>query len=136
MTLAEMKNIDPRTVDKSKLTQRASVRINPKATQREKIAELLKQMNPYCYLDGDTVVITRFKETEVSINDCYFAYLGGVQIDIIAGNPNDRYNYITSRIRWASSPRWSTSSRRGASTKRCSSPMKPLNGHTTPFVGF
>ena len=77
-TLEQMKNIDPHNIDRNKLTQRNSVKIASELSQKEKVAELLRQMNPYCYLDGDTVVITRFKETEVSINDCYFAYLGGV----------------------------------------------------------
>lgn len=71
-------HIDISTIDRSKLAQRSDVRINPHATQREKVAELVKQINPYCYLDGGTVVITRFKDTEVSINDCYMAYLSGV----------------------------------------------------------
>lgn len=70
--------IDLSAIDRSKLTQRSDVRINARATQQEKITELVKQINPYCYLDGGTVVITRFKDTEVSINDCYIAYLSGV----------------------------------------------------------
>ena len=69
---------DLSAIDRSKLAQRSDVRINPNSTQQEKVAELMQQMNPYCYLDGSTVVITRFKDTEVSINDCYIAYLSGV----------------------------------------------------------
>lgn len=76
--LEQMKNIDPHNIDRNSLSQRNSVKIAPDLSQNEKIAEFLRQMNPYCYLDGNTVVITRFKKTEVSINDCYCAYLGGV----------------------------------------------------------
>ena len=72
------KHIDISAIDRSKLAQRGDVHINPNATPQEKVAELMQQMNPYCYLDGGTVVITRFKDTDVSINDCYIAYLSGV----------------------------------------------------------
>jgi len=60
------------------LLKRSGVKIDPKASQQEKVRQLFEQINPYCYLDGSTVVISRFAKTDVSITDCYCDYLGGV----------------------------------------------------------
>ena len=73
-----MNIIDPKTIDRSRLVQRSSVKLDPKATQQERLASLLRQINPCCYLDGKTVVISRFADTSVSINDCVQAYLAGL----------------------------------------------------------
>lgn len=77
MTLDTAKTIDPRNIDRSTLRQRSSVKINPKASREERIRQLFEQINPYCYLDGKTVVICRFAETETSITDCFCNYLAG-----------------------------------------------------------
>lgn len=77
MNLETMRQVDAHGVDRSTLRQRSSVRINPDAPRQERVRELFSQINPYCYLDGKTVVINRFAETDVSIDDCYCAYLSG-----------------------------------------------------------
>lgn len=73
-----MNVIDPKTIDRSRLVQRSSVKLDPKASQQERLVSLLKQIDPRCYLDGKTVVISRFADTSVSINDCVQAYLAGL----------------------------------------------------------
>ena len=73
-----MNIIDPKTIDRSRLVQRSSVKLDPKATQQERLSSLLRQIDPRCYLDGKTVVISRFADTSVSINDCVQAYLAGL----------------------------------------------------------
>ena len=78
MNLEAMRDIDPRNIDRGNLRQRSGVKIDPAASRQEKVRQLFEQINPYCYLDGSTVVISRFADTDVSITDCYCAYLGGV----------------------------------------------------------
>ena len=73
-----MNVIDPKSIDRSLLVQRSSVKLDPKATQQERLASLLRQIDPRCYLDGKTVVISRFADTPVSTNDCVQAYLAGL----------------------------------------------------------
>ena len=64
MTLKEMRNIDPRTVDRSTLVQRSTVKIDSKKSKQERIRDYIGQIkNPYCYLDGKTVVKISFAET-------------------------------------------------------------------------
>ena len=79
MTMEEMKAVDPRTVDRSTLVQRSSVKIDPKAGKEERIREFISQIgNPYCYLDGDMVVKVSFADTDRTIEDCIHAYLSGI----------------------------------------------------------
>ena len=79
MTLEEMRDIDPRTVDKSTLAQIGDVKIDPKLSKGERINEYIRQLkNPYCYLDGDTVVKISFSETDRTIEDCMHSYLAGL----------------------------------------------------------
>lgn len=70
--------IDPRTIDRSRLAQRSAVKLDFNAPQKERLASLLHQIDPHCYLDGKTVVISRFANTSVSLNDCVQAYLSGL----------------------------------------------------------
>jgi len=72
-----MKNIDPKKIDRTALRQRRDVKIDPKAPQAERVRQLFEQIDPYCYLDGKTVVICRFANTDVSITDCFRDYLAG-----------------------------------------------------------
>lgn len=79
MTLEEMKSIDPRTVDRNSLRQRSDVKIKSAGTREEKITEYIQQIgNPYCYLDGKTVVKLSFSDTELALEDCMHGYLGGL----------------------------------------------------------
>lgn len=79
MTLEEMRNIDPTTVDRSTLVQRSSVKIDSQKSKQERIRDYIGQIkNPYCYLDGKTVVKISFAETKRTIEDCINSYLSGV----------------------------------------------------------
>ena len=79
MTLEEMKAVNPRTVDRATLVQRASVEIKADGSKEERIRDYVAQIgNPYCYLDGKTVVKISFAETNRTIEDCINAYLSGV----------------------------------------------------------
>ena len=70
MTLCEMKNVDPRKVDKSTLLDRSKVRINPDVPTEQRIREWIEQLgNPYIYLDGGFVVKLCFSEKGASIED-------------------------------------------------------------------
>lgn len=76
---AALRAVDPRKVDRSKLVQRSSVRIDPNASREERIRQFVEQIkNPYCYLDGNTVVKIQFAETDTSIEDCFVNYLSGI----------------------------------------------------------
>lgn len=82
MTLAElekMKAVDPRTVDRSTLVQRKDVKVRSKGTKQERIMDYIEQIkNPYCYLEGKTVVKISFAETDRTIEDCFHAYFSGI----------------------------------------------------------
>ena len=79
MTLEEMKTVDPRTVDRSALVQRTSVKIHTEGNREERMKEYLSQIgNPYCYLEGKTVVKISFSDTDRTIEDCIRAYLNGI----------------------------------------------------------
>lgn len=79
MTLEEMSQVDPRTIDRSTLVQRSTVKIDPNASREERIADFVEQIkNPYCYLDGKTVVKISFTNNGRTIEDCVADYLRGV----------------------------------------------------------
>ena len=48
MNLEAMRDIDPRNIDRSSLRQRSGVKIDPTASQQEKVRQLFEQINPYC----------------------------------------------------------------------------------------
>ena len=74
-----LRAVDPGTVDRSTLVQRASVRIDPDASREERIRQFVEQIkNPYCYLDGNTVVKIQFADTDTTIEDCFVNYLNGL----------------------------------------------------------
>lgn len=69
MGIETMKNVSPKTVDRSTLVQRSSVRLDPAAPREDRLREFIKQIrNPYCYLDGKTVVKISFAETDTTDN--------------------------------------------------------------------
>ena len=79
MGVEAMKSIDPRTVDRSTLMQRSSVRLDPSAPREERLRDFIQQIkNPYCYLDGKTVVKISFTNTATTIKDCLENYLRGL----------------------------------------------------------
>lgn len=74
-----MKNINPKTVDRSRLVQRSSVRLDPSAPREDRLGDFIQQIkNPYCYLDGKTVVKISFANTDTTMEDCLEHYLRGL----------------------------------------------------------
>lgn len=79
MIVEAMKNVNPKTVDRSKLIQRSSVRLDPAAPREERLRDFIQQIkNPYCYLDGKTVVKISFSSTDTTMEDCLEHYLRGL----------------------------------------------------------
>ena len=79
MSVEAMKNVNPKTVDRSKLIQRSIVRLDPAAPREERLRDFIQQIrNPYCYLDGKTVVKISFSSTDTTMEDCLEHYLRGL----------------------------------------------------------
>ena len=79
MTLEEMSRVDPRTVDKGTLARRDLLKPPAGKDKRERITEFIGNIgNPYCYLEGDTIVKISFSGKGGTIEDCVRAYLGGL----------------------------------------------------------
>lgn len=79
MTLEEMKSVNPETVDKNLLRQRSEVKVNSADSREKKIADYIRQIgNPYCYLEGKTVVKISFSSDDTTIEDCMRAYFNGL----------------------------------------------------------
>ena len=77
--LEAMRSVDPRTVDRSTLVQRRDIKIKSKGSKQERIMDYMEQIkNPYCYLDGKTVVKISFAQTDRTIEDCFHAYFSGI----------------------------------------------------------
>ena len=68
MGIEAMKTVDPKNVDRSALVQRSSVRLNPDAPREDRLRDFIRQIkNPYCYLDGKTVVKITFSNTDTTM---------------------------------------------------------------------
>lgn len=80
MTSAEaMRSVNPKTVDRGTLVQRDSIRLEPTAAQNARLLDFVRQIkNPYCYLDGKTVVKISFSKTDTTLEDCLEHYLRGL----------------------------------------------------------
>lgn len=79
MSVEAMKSVNPKTVDRSNLVQRSSVRLDPAAPREERLRDFIQQIkNPYCYLDGKTVVKISFSKTDITMEDCLEHYLRGL----------------------------------------------------------
>ena len=79
MTLEEMSKVDPRTVDKDTLVRRDSLRAPTGKGKWERTMDFIENIgNPYCYLEGDTIVKISFSGKGGTIEDCVRAYLGGL----------------------------------------------------------
>ena len=75
MGIETMKNVSPKTVDRSTLVQRSSVQLDPAAPREDRLREFIKQIrNPYCYLDGKTVVKISFAEKMCIRDRPYFSF--------------------------------------------------------------
>ena len=74
-----LKEVDIRTVERKDLIDLNSVIIDTERSVNERIEDFIQQIkNPYCYLDGKTVVKISFADTDRTIEDCFHAYFRGV----------------------------------------------------------
>lgn len=63
-------------IDRRHLRDIQSVKINPSLPRRERIKSFLEQIgDPYCYLDGGTVVSVGYADTSVSLEDRLRSYV-------------------------------------------------------------
>ncbi len=70
MTLAEMKNIDVRTVNPETLVDVTTIKIPEGLSKEERVAEFLRQVkNPYCFRVGDMIVKNVYSEDGVSLEE-------------------------------------------------------------------
>ncbi len=66
-------------LENSKNVNINSVKIDPNASKKERIASYIKQIkNPYCYKDGKTTVKINFSDNEITLEDCLLHYLNGI----------------------------------------------------------
>ena len=79
MNIETLRDVDPRTVNRDELVDRSTVRIDPSASQEDRLLDFIQKIkNPYCYLDGKTVVKISFSNTETTMEDCISHYLKGL----------------------------------------------------------
>ena len=79
MSVETMRSVNPKTVDRSTLVQRDSIRLEPAAAQDDRLRDFIRQIrNPYCYLDGKTVVKISNTRSSVTLEDCLEHYLRGL----------------------------------------------------------
>ena len=75
----EMKNVDIRTVDKSKLVNIDDVIININDKPEKKIQDYIRQVkNPYCFLCNGYAVKISFAENNRTIEDCFTEAIGAL----------------------------------------------------------
>ncbi len=74
--LREMEKVDIKTVDKSTLVDRSSVKLDKNMSREERILSYIEQIkNPYCYLDNGTVVKISFIDTDITLEDRLEEYI-------------------------------------------------------------
>ncbi len=77
--ITNMKNIDIKTVDKTKLVDITTVKINPQDTPEKKMKDYIEQVkNPYCFLCNGYVVKLEFSDGDKSIEDCLINYINSL----------------------------------------------------------
>ena len=82
MTLQEMWNVNPATVDRSTLADITDVKIDPSLPQEEQLQEYLRQIkNPYVFLCSSVVVKVSFAEISATIEDKLEEYIRQRQKD-------------------------------------------------------
>ena len=77
--ITNMKNIDIKTVDKTKLVDITTVKINLQDTPEKKMKDYIEQVkNPYCFLCNGYVVKLEFSDGDKSIEDCLINYINSL----------------------------------------------------------
>jgi hypothetical protein len=77
MTLAEMKNVDIRSLDPDDLVDIRSVVIDTNLPIRERMLENARQLggNPYTFKCNNIVIMTSYANTAATLNDRMESYL-------------------------------------------------------------
>ena len=76
-TIAAMRDIDIRTVDRASLVDLKDVPINTNLPRHERITQFIRQIkNPYLYKCGGIVVKESFSDNGRTIEDCLEQYIG------------------------------------------------------------
>ena len=79
MSVETMRSVNPKTVDRSTLVQRDSIRLEPAAAQDDRLRDFIRQIrNAFCYLDGRTVVTITFPTTDTTLAARPEHYLRGL----------------------------------------------------------
>ena len=74
--LAQMRNVDVRTVDRDSLADISKIHIDTRLPREQRLAEFIRQIgNPYCYRCGKVVVKVSFADTEATLEDRLEHYL-------------------------------------------------------------
>lgn len=77
--LQTLKNVDLRTVNRDELVQISTVKVDPNASQEERLQDyVINIKNPYCYMDDKTAVKISFSDTTTTMEDCFAHYIKGV----------------------------------------------------------
>lgn len=74
--LAQMRNVDIRTVDREGLVDIGTVHIDSTLPRGQRFEDFLRQIrNPYCYRCGKIVVKVSFSDTDATLEDRLEHYL-------------------------------------------------------------
>ncbi len=66
-------------IDRGRLRDIQSVKIDPSLPRRERVKSFLEQIgDPYCYLDGETVVSVSYADNSVSLEDRLRSYVANL----------------------------------------------------------
>ena len=78
MSIETMRSVNPRTVDRSTLVQRDSIRLEPLIRRMNGCGISFSRSKTIFYLDGKTVVKISFSKTDTTLEDCLEHYLRGL----------------------------------------------------------
>ena len=79
MSVEEMKAVDLRTVDKTKLVNWGNVKLERSGNKADRIREMVQKLqNPYVYMVGDVKVKLLYSSNNRKIEDCMHGYFGGL----------------------------------------------------------
>lgn len=74
--LAQMRSVDPRTIDRGTLRDIRSVNIDTAQPKEARIRDYVRQVgNPYCYLHGKYVVKVSFTDSGPTLEDKLASYI-------------------------------------------------------------
>lgn len=76
MSLAQMRDVDIRTIDRDSLADINDIHIDRKLPREQRLADFISQIgNPYCYRCGKAIVKVSFANTDVTLEDRLEHYL-------------------------------------------------------------